>query len=214
VGDCGLDDQKLYQLVMRMHTHCIFRAQHNRWVEFYNERLNRWEREQIFDLAGCAYLSVTFQTSFAHDRKQRQVIVQLDWLKIRFADLPELMWAPVVHQPEKEADQVLLTTIPITSAAEARRVYEQWRLRPGIEHTYRFVQEQGLDVENMRVRSLQAMRRLFVLVLLTALFVAYFAYTWPEPAVTWLRSLGGKLGLFTDLNGWSEPIWPVLAHVR
>lgn len=44
---------------------------------------------------------------------------------------------------------------------------------------------------------LQAMRRLFLLVLLSALFFAYIAATWPQPAFTWLRSLGGKLGLPT-----------------
>ena len=54
------------------------------------------------------------------------------------------------------------------------------RLRRCIEHTYRFDQEQGLDVEDMRVRSLEAMRPLFVLVLLTALFVAFLAHTWPS----------------------------------
>jgi hypothetical protein len=53
----------------------------------------------------------------------------------------------------------------------------------------------------MRAHSLEAMRRLFVLVLLTALFVAHIDHTWPAPAVSWLRSLGGKLGLKTDLNG-------------
>ncbi len=53
----------------------------------------------------------------------------------------------------------------------------------------------------MRVQSLEAMRWLFVLVLLTALFVAHIDQSWPEPAVSWLRSLGGTLGLKTDLNG-------------
>ena len=201
VGDCGLDDQKFYRLVMRLHTHCIFRAQHNRCVEVYNERLDRWEPERLFDLAACAWTPLSFQTTFTHARQDRQVTVQLGWLKIRFADLPEPMWALVVHQPEDDRDLVLLTTIPLTSATDARLVYDQWRLRPSIEHTYRFDQEQGLDVEDMRVRSLEAMRRLFVLVLLTALFVAYLAHTWPQPALTWLRSLGGKLGLSSDLDG-------------
>ncbi len=45
------------------------------------------------------------------------------------------------------------------------------------------------------------MRRLFVLVLLTALFVAHLAVSWPQPAVSWPRSLGGKLGLPTDRDG-------------
>ena len=41
-------------------------------------------------------------------------------------------------------------------------------LPPGpdnIEHGYRFDQEQGLDVEDIRVQTMQRMRRLFALVL-------------------------------------------------
>src|SRR5258708_14468604 len=72
VGDSGLDDQKFFRLVMRLpHTHCIFRAQHNRWVEVYNERLDRWEREQLFDLAACADLPVPWPTTFTHPRHDR-----------------------------------------------------------------------------------------------------------------------------------------------
>ena len=202
VGDSGLDDQKFFRLVMHLpQTHCIFRAQHNRWVEVYNERLDRWEREHLFDLAACAHLPLTFQTTFTHARNERLVTVHLGWFQVRFADLPQPMWVLIARRSEYEAELVLLTTIPILDATEARLAYDQWRTRPAIEHTYRFDQEQGLDVEDMRVRSLEAMRRLFVLVLLTALFVAFLAATWPQPAVTWLRSLGGKLGLKTDLDG-------------
>jgi len=52
VGDSGLDDQKFFQLVMRLpNTQCIFRAQHNRHVEVYNERGDRWEHERLLELA-------------------------------------------------------------------------------------------------------------------------------------------------------------------
>ncbi len=111
------------------------------------------------------------------------------------------MWALGVHHPEEQRDLVLLTNVPIATPAEVRLVYDQWRHRPHIEHTYRFQQEASLDVEDMRVHSLEAMRRLFVLVLLTALFVYQIAHHWPEPAISWLRSLGGELGLKTDLDG-------------
>ena len=60
VGDSGLDDQKLYRLAMRLHTHCIFRAQHNRCVEVYNERLDRWEPERLFDPAACTWAPLSF----------------------------------------------------------------------------------------------------------------------------------------------------------
>ena len=67
--------------------------------------------------------------------------------------------------------------------------------------SHRFQQEAGLDVEDMRIQSLEAMRGLFVLVLFTALFVAHIDHSWPAPAVSWLRPLCGKLGLKTDLGG-------------
>jgi len=35
---------------------------------------------------------------------------------------------------------------------EAQRVYTDWRYRPQIEHSYRFEQEDGLDVEDMRMQ--------------------------------------------------------------
>jgi hypothetical protein len=53
----------------------------------------------------------------------------------------------------------------------------------------------------MRLQSLQAMQRLFILVLAAAQFVFYLIDTWPPHAVLWVRYLGGKLGLANDLDG-------------
>jgi hypothetical protein len=64
-------------------------------------------------------------------------------------------------------------------------------LSPSHEHTYRFDQEDGLDVEDMRVQTLERMRRGLVRVLLAALFVRYINHTWPQRMVLWLRRLGG-----------------------
>ena len=80
-------------------------------------------------------------------------------------------------------------------------MYTQWRFRPQIEHTYRFDQEDGLDVEDIRVQTLERMRRIFVLVLLAALFMYHITHTGPQRMVLWLRLLGGKLGLDFDLDG-------------
>jgi hypothetical protein len=202
VGDSGLDDQRFFRLVMRLpNTQCIFRAQHNRHIQVYNERLARFPSERLFELAACAELPLAVPTTFTHARQQQQVTVRLGWFQVRFAELPEPMWMLVARRCDDEPELVLLTPIPILDAATAQRIYDHWRLRPNIEHTYRFDQEQELDVEDMRVHSLEAMRRLFILVLLTALFVAHLAVSWPEPAVFWLRSLGGKLGLLSDLDG-------------
>lgn len=84
---------------------------------------------------------------------------------------------------------------------EAQSVYSDWRLRSRIEHGYRFDQEQGLDVEDMRVQTVERMRRLFALVLVAAQFVFYLMEQWPPVAVQWLREVGGKLGLGIDRDG-------------
>ncbi len=55
----------------------------------------------------------------------------------------------------------LRLTIPILNLATAQPVYADWRLRGRTEHGYRFDQEQGLDVEDLRVRTLERMRRIF-----------------------------------------------------
>ena len=91
--------------------------------------------------------------------------------------------------------------MPLSHARRVRAVYRDWRLRACIEHGYRFDQEQGLDVEDMRVTTLERMRRLFILVLLAAQFVCYIHRTWAQPATEWLRRLGGALGLPQDRHG-------------
>ena len=61
--------------------------------------------------------------------------------------------------------------------------------------------QDGLDVEDVRVQTLERMRRVFVLIMVAALFVYHIAHAWPQHMVLWLRCLGGKLGLPSDLDG-------------
>jgi hypothetical protein len=131
----------------------------------------------------------------------RHVDIELGWLMLRLTGTHQALWAVVAHNPNDDHDLVLLTNIPVRTAAEAQAVYTEWRYRPQIEHTYRFDQEAGLDVEDMRVQTLERMRRLFVLVLLAALFVYHIGHTWPQHTILWLRRLGSKLGLSSDLDG-------------
>lgn len=107
----------------------------------------------------------------------------------------------MAHDRAKKHDLVLITNVPILTARDAETVYTQWRYRPRIEHTYRFDQEDGLDVEKLCVRTLERMHRIFVLLLIAALFVYHIAHTWPQRLLLWLRRLGGQLGLLSDLDG-------------
>jgi hypothetical protein len=72
-----------------------------------------------------------------------------------------------------------LESLPILNETIAQEVYNDWRLRGRIEQGYRFDQEQGLDVEDVRVHSLERMRRIFALVLVAAQFVFYLMKRWP-----------------------------------
>jgi len=201
VADAGLDDQKIFHQMDLVHADFTIRASHNRSIEVYNDRLDRWEQELLHDLTASVPLPLKFRVAFTHARKLRQVDIELGWLMIRLPDTHQVLWALVAHDPDYDRDLVLLTSIPIRTAADAQAVYTEWRYRPQIEHTYRFDQEDGLDVEDMRVQTLERMRRMFVLVLMAALFVYHVAHAWSHHMVLWLRHLGGKLGLSSDLDG-------------
>jgi hypothetical protein len=201
VADSGLDDQKIFRQMALVDAEFIIRACHNRKVEVYNERLDRWEEELLDDLTATVPLVMRLQVAFTHARKVRVADIALGWLMIRIPGTEQILWALVAHEAELDRDLVLITNVPIHTTRDAETVYTEWRFRPQIEHTYRFDQEDGLDVEDVRVQTMERMRRIFVLILLAALFVYHIAHTWPRHMVLWLRRLGGKLGRPSDRDG-------------
>jgi len=206
VADSGLDDQKIFAWVAAVDGEFVIRASHlERIVEVANPRLNRWEVEQLQDLVDTVPFAATWEVAFTHAGKTRQATVKVGWLQLRIPDTQQEVWAVVAEEYDQEdrpvRTLVLLTNVPIRTEAAARAVYEDWRLRSRIEHGYRFDQEQGLDVEDMRVQTLERMQRLFVLVLAAAHFVFHLMDSWPTEAVQWLRKLGGKLGVGMDRDG-------------
>jgi hypothetical protein len=206
VGDSGLDDQKMFVQVGGLGQEFVFRASHlERIVEVYNERLDRWEREVLQDLTDTVPYQVTFEVRFTHAGRTRLDLVQFGWFQIRLPEHPEQsLWVLVADNPSFKQALVLLTNVPLKTIPIVEQVYNDWRLRGRIEHGYRFDQEQGLDVEDMRVQTLDRMRRLFAVVLFSAQIVFMIAEHWPPSAVLWLRQLGGKLGLASDRDG---PYW-------
>jgi hypothetical protein len=206
VGDSGLDDQKMFAKVGRLGQEFVFRASHfERIVEVYNARLDRWEREVLQDLTETVPYQTTFEVLFKHAGRTRLDTVHLGWFQIRLPEQPDqILWILVADDPQMDRQLALITNVPLDCVAMVQQVYNDWRLRSRIEHGYRFDQEQGLDVEDMRVHTLDRMRRLFAIVLLSAQIVFVIAFHWPPKAVLWLRQLGGKLGLASDRDG---PYW-------
>ncbi len=206
VGDAGLDDQKMFAQIERLEQEFVFRASHlERIVEVYNDRLDRWETEILQDLTDTILYQATFEVLSKHAGRTRLDTVRFGWFQIRLPDHhAQTLWVVVAENPHFKNPLVLITNVPLETLPVLQQVYNDWRLRGRIEHGYRFDQEQGLDVEDMRVRTLDRMRRLFAIVLLSAQLVFVIDCHWPPEAVLWLRQLGGKLGLASDRDG---PYW-------
>ncbi len=201
VGDAGLDDQKVFAQIERVRAEFVIRACHDRAIEVYNERLDRWEAATLFDLIATVPFQFEQDVQFTHARETRIVRMRFGWFQIRLLNCQQVLWVLVAHDFMREHDLILLTNVPLKNAGTVRQAYTDWRQRGNIEHGYRFEQEEGLDLEDLRVETLEHMRRLFVLVLLAAQFVYYIGRTWTHTAVQWLRQLGGKLGLKSDRDG-------------
>ena len=205
VGDSGLDDQKMFAQVVKLKQEFTFRVSHlERIVEVYNDRLHRWETEKLQSLTESVSYQATFQVLFKHAGQTRLDTIHFGWFKIRIPGTQKPLWILVADDETLNRQLVLITNIPLTKVATVQQVYNDWRLRTRIEHGYRFDQEQGLDVEDMRVQTLDRMRRLFAVVLIAAQIVFVISEQWPPKAVLWLRQLGGKLGIPTDRDG---PYW-------
>jgi len=202
VGDSGLDDQKMFAQVVKLEQELIFRVSHlERIVEVYNDRLDRWETEKLQDLTESVPHPVTFQVLFKHAGETRLDTVHFGWFMVRIPGTKKPLWILVADDETLDRQLVLITNIPLTSVSAVQQVYNDWRLRTRIEHGYRFDQEQGLDVEDMRVQTVDRMRRLFAVVLMAAQIVFVISEQWPPKAVLWLRQLGGKLGIPSDRDG-------------
>lgn len=205
IGDSGLDDQKMFAQVANLQAEFVFRVCHlERIVEVYNERLHRWETEKLQDLVACVPYQATFEVLFKHAGLERLDTIQFGWFKIRLLGTVHDLWVLVADDQTTNRQLVLITNVPLTSLKMAQEVYNDWRLRTRIEHGYRFDQEQGLDVEDLRVHTIERMRRLFAMVLLAAQIVFVISVRWPPKAVLWIRQLGGKLDNSSDRDG---PYW-------
>jgi hypothetical protein len=200
VMDSGGDDQKNFAFLQP--NEFIITAKHmDRLVEVYNPHLDRWETEHLQDLVNCVLWQVTYQVAFQHAGRTRLANLKMGWFLVRLPETHQQLWVLVAEDDLHPNTLVLLSNIPIFNVAIAQQVYADWRLRSRIEHGYRFDQEQGLDVEDLRVHTVERMRRIFALVLVSTQFIFSLIKHWPPKAVLWLRKLGGKLGLKTDRDG-------------
>ena len=196
VANAGLDDQKLFAHVQQAQATFIIRIQHEeRLVDVWNSHDHRFERTTLGDLMTDSPTRLNLEATFTHARKTRTVRLALGWFSVYLPDEPDPLWLLTVHDPDLDRNIGLLTNRPVQT------VLVTWCYRPDIEHTYRLDQEAGGDVEDLRVQTLEHMRRVFLMVLAAATFLYHIDQTWQPEALHWLRSLGGKLGQLSDLDG-------------
>jgi hypothetical protein len=193
VTDSGFDDQKFFAYCGRHNVEFVTRASHDRRIDVFNERVQRWEREHLKDVVRPVPGNLGFEISLTHAGKTARVRVTLDGFQIRIPDTQQVLWVVVGVSDYFPDPLVLITNRRVSQALEAQQVYRDWLRRPSIEHLYRFIQEDGLDVEEIQVQTLERQRRTFVLVLACALFVLRIPGVWQRATIAWLRALGSSL---------------------
>jgi len=202
VTDSGFDDQKFFAACGRHNVEFITHVSHDRWIEVWNERLHHWEREHLKDLVDTVPGGLSFEVSFTHAGKNHRAHVTLDWFKMRMPETQQILWGVVAQSDYFKDPLVLITNRAIPTILDAQQIYRDWQRRPAIEHLYRFIQEDGLDIEEIQVQTLERQRRSFGLTLFAALFVLRRPGVWSVATIAWLRALGSSLvGTRMDRNG-------------
>jgi hypothetical protein len=202
VTDSGLDDQKFFAACGRHNVEFITHVSHDRWIEVWNERLHHWEREHLKDLVDTVPGGLSFEVSFTPAGKNHRAHVTLDGFKMRMPETQQILWGVVAQSDYFKDPLVLITNRAIPTILDAQQIYRDWQRRPAIEHLYRFLQEDGLDIEEIQVQTLERQRRTFVLTLFAALFVLRRPGVWSTATIAWLRALGSSLvGTRMDRNG-------------
>lgn len=194
VTDSEWDDEAMFAYIAAQpDTTFVIRAKYNRRLQVYNNRLDRWEDEYLWDLRDSMAGQVACQTFFQHAGQTRVGHSTLDWLQARFTPDGPSYWAVIINTDLFDTPLVLWTNRAVSEAEHALAVYADWQRRPTIEHLHRFIQEDGLLVENMQLEPLESKRRLFLLILAAALFVLRLPDNWEPSLITWVRQLASAI---------------------
>ena len=155
-------------------------------------------KDLVDTVPGC----LSFEVSFTHAGKNHRAHVTLDWFQMRMPETQQILWGVVAQSDYFKDPLVLITNHAISTILEAQQIYRDWQRRPAIEHLYRFIQEDGLDIEEIQVQTLERQRRTFVLTLFAALFVLRRPGVWSPATIAWLHALGSSLvGTRMDRKG-------------
>ncbi len=212
VADAEADDQKLWQAAADNHLELIARSTKERIIEVWDPRQRVWKTTKLQALAERLRGRGTCSSTFTHAGRTIPVQMTLNWFRFRLPDHSGTAWAVVAQTyPQQERPQdfwlpplhlVLITQRPVRSLRHAWGVYRDWAQRGRIEPFYRFIQEDGLDVETILLRHLESFRRMLLIVLLAAFFIFQLAEAWSPVLIQWIRSLASAVvGTAMDRQG-------------
>ena len=137
-------------------------------------------------------LPAVFHATFTYARKHWDATIRLGYCRIRLPTAHHLeCWLLVGHANIFRKPLWLLTTVPVLDLDAAIALWWQFRTHPPIEHLFRLLQERGLDIEDIRLRTQERIEKLVAVVWAAAQSLWQLSLSFAPAARRWLRRLGG-----------------------
>ena len=192
IGDREFDDDQVLPWMAQYGNQFLVRAFRPRTIEVWDDATQTWRRTSMQECAGTLSLPAMFHATFTHARKRREATIRLGYCRIRLLTAAKLeCWLIVVHASIFRKPLWLLTNAPIPDLDAAIALWWQFRTRPHIKHYFRLLQERGLDIEDIRLRTQERIEKLVAVVWAAAQFLWQLSLTIAPAARRWLRRLGG-----------------------
>ena len=193
IGDREFDDDQVLLWMAQGGHQFLVRAFRRRTIEVWDGATQTWHRSSTQECAETLPLPAVFHATFTHARKQRDATIRLGYCRIRLLTASKLeCWLIVGHASIFRKPLWLLTNAPIANLDAAVALWWQFRMRPHIEHLFRLLQERGMDIEDIRLRTQERIEKLVAVVWAAAQFLWHLSLTLPQAVQQWLRRLGGK----------------------
>jgi hypothetical protein len=202
VCDRGFDDEKTFAFICSHAAQFVIRLRRTRNLLLRTAE-GLWQHElPLEEVVDRTPSVLRFQAHFRVRGRLRHSTVSLGYREVHLHQYPQRrFWLVVARTSTLRQDWFLLTNVPVQSDKQALQIWRNYRQRWGIECWFRFLKEEGLHVEDFRVRYLESISRLVNLTLIAALFALNRSLYLPAPLIQYLLFLGGKLGVKADKDG-------------
>jgi hypothetical protein len=202
VMDAGFDNDDVWWWVWGHGSHLVCRVYHFERIVEWQTPTGQWE-ERYLDatfkhLKPLATVETTLEVRLKGQRRaQRQpVTVHLSAVPIRVyapgdKTRTQPVWIVKVEVEDAASDPwYLLTDWPVTTEAEALRIFRFYRRRWSVEDTFKFIKT-CFGAEEVQMLHLEAIRRLVAYAWVAAGFLFHLGLTLDDAEVRLLARLGG-----------------------